>query len=114
MPGLPLKHGTHRAYNEGCRCDVCREYHNTYHRESRRRNGQTGGDGWRGRRVQVSLPALCAALNRDGRTYEQFCKDAGIDFHTFDKMRLRGATSERTLDLIACGLGLHMSQLEAG
>ncbi|WP_075975707.1 WhiB family transcriptional regulator [Actinokineospora bangkokensis] len=37
-PAIKPGHGTHRRYaKHGCRCDLCREAHNTYNRRRRQR-----------------------------------------------------------------------------
>ena len=103
-----MKHGT-CGYRKGCRCDVCvSAKHESYLRyKPKRKNAR-----WQGRNLNVDAVQIQAALDRDGRTPTQFCADIGIHENTLEGVLYRGTASECTLDLIACGLSMHMSQLE--
>jgi hypothetical protein len=68
--------------------------------------------GWQGRSVRVDAKRIRALM--EGRTADEFCADSGINTRTFAYLMVHGSTTEKTLDLIACGLGCHMSQLERG
>ena len=109
-----MKHGTHHAYNLGCRCDECCDFKSRYRHDWRKARGLVSrkGDGWRGKSVRVDVIGLRHAIERDGRTVAEFARDIGVPHTTIDHVLVRGGTSERTLDIIACALGMHMSQLE--
>ena len=115
MPGLPLRHGTLWEYTKGCRCDECRQSRNDYMREYRRvKRNVKNPRGWQGQTLSVDAERVRQLLALEGRTADEFCQDAGIHLNTLDYLLLRGGATEKTLDLIACGLGCHMSQLERG
>ena len=113
-----MTHGKAHNYNRGtCKCDACHNAYLEYHRDYqrlRRAEKHHSTPNAQGRRVAVNTGALRQALSRDGRTQQRLSTDVGLYKNTVAQILRRGHCREIALDLIACGLGLHMSQLEAG
>lgn len=114
MPDVPLKHGTLNTYNRGCRCDDCRHARRVYIAAWHKRSGRVKNPrGWQGRSIPFDPDRLRRLIECEGRSIGEFCDDIGILQSTLDHLLLRGSATEKTIDLIACGLGCHMSQLES-
>lgn len=108
-------HGTTTGYYKyGCRCDECRDAASTYKREWRHRRGlHVPRPNAQGRSMRVRSHIIRDALFRDGRSVTEFCNDIGIPRSTYYHLVARGSGREMLVDTIACGLGLHVSQVEA-
>lgn len=108
-----MTHGTQYGYKKGCRCALCCDAKRTA--GTRRPTAKTRrvDDGWNGPTLKVSTLALRAAIDSDGRTVNELAEAAGVNVYRVFKVLKKGSASTATLDLIACALGKHMSELIA-
>lgn len=109
-----ISHGTASAYfNHKCRCGDCCEWQSDYMRERSVRLGITkNSKGWRGESVEVDGERIKRLLDHAGKSINDFCADFDIPPTTLKRVITTGKARVATLDIIACGLGCHMSQLE--
>ena len=102
-----MKHGTHTAYQAGCRCIDCRDFVRDY--SAKRRNlGNPNGVV-----VSTSVRALRSSLMDAGLSYEDIAGMFGISSSSVWQEVNRGRMGLYRLDAIACALGTHLTTLMA-